>query len=151
MSSSVKNALCWVYLQPQCFFLPCWPTGIICRWYVVLSMLQRTPAESKCFIFSVNRGGGEQREGDLRSGVCYRCSRHKDDDDGSVGVQVLGAREVTLAMVETTERSQPSVMDREELTQHHCLVWRGTLGSLEGPDLLGWDQNGVSGLHENQW
>lgn len=67
---------------------------------------------------------------------------------------VLGCRctqragEVTLAMVATAEMSQPSVLGHEEVTQHHCLVWRGTLRSLGGPDLPVCDQNGVSKLYE---
>lgn len=45
------------------------------------------------------------------------------------------AGEVTLAMVVASETSQPSVSGHEEVTRHHCLVWRGTAGSLRGPDL----------------
>lgn len=33
-----------------------------------------------------------------------------------------GGGGVTLAMVATAERSQPSVLGHEDVTQHHCLV-----------------------------
>lgn len=41
---------------------------------------------------------------------------------GVLGCRCARAREVTLAMVATAERSQPSVLGHEEVTQHHCLV-----------------------------
>lgn len=77
--------------------------------------------------------------------VLRACVLARVYERGAAGIkmttEVLGCRcaqragEVTLAMVAASESSQPSVSGHEEVTPHHCLVWRGTVGSLEGPDL----------------
>lgn len=51
---------------------------------------------------------------------------------GVLGCRCTESRGVTLAMVATAERSQPSVLGHEDVTQHHCLVRQATPGSLGG-------------------
>lgn len=82
------------------------------------------------------------REGPGGEGSAQGCSQ--DIAGIRMMVGLLGCRctrragEVTLAMVTAIETTQPSVPANEEVTPHHCLVRQGTLGSLEGPDLLVW-------------
>lgn len=97
-----------------------------------------TPGESKWLIFPCYYGKG----GAWGEGSAQGCSQ--DIAGIRMMVGLLGCRctrragEVTLAMVTAIETTQPSVPANEEVTPHHCLVRQGTLGSLEGPDLLVW-------------
>lgn len=118
--------------------------------------LNSSPSEVLCCPAHVLLAGRVQRDtqqlnlnGSFSAASIVCVHTHATYVRGAAGIKmttvVLGcrcaqrAREVTLAMVVASETSQPSVSGREEVTRHHCLVWRGTAGSPGGPDLPVWE------------